>query len=174
VHKVSIISRGMALGWTLSLPEEDKYLVSKQELKQQIAGIMGGRASEEIVFGDVTSGAENDIQRATAMARRMVTQWGMSDKLGTVAMGQKEELVFLGRDLGEQRNFSEEVAQLIDEEVRSLIKEAYETAKRILTEQRVKMDTVVERLKVEETIDAAELDAILAAPSTDEAAQGVG
>jgi cell division protease FtsH len=174
VHKVSIISRGMALGWTLSLPEEDKYLVSKQELKQQIAGIMGGRASEEIVFGDVTSGAENDIQRATQMARRMVTQWGMSEKLGTVAMGQKEELVFLGRDLGEQRNFSEEVAQLIDEEVRSLIKEAYETAKRILTEQRVKMDTVVERLKVEETIDAAELDKILAAPSTDEAAQGVG
>jgi cell division protease FtsH len=174
VHKVSIISRGMALGWTLSLPEEDKYLVSKQELKQQIAGIMGGRASEEIVFGDVTSGAENDIQRATQMARRMVTQWGMSDKLGTVAMGQKEELVFLGRDLGEQRNFSEEVAQLIDEEVRSLIKEAYETAKRILTEQRAKMDTVVERLKVEETIDAAELDKILAVPQPGAAAQGVG
>jgi cell division protease FtsH len=174
VHKVSIISRGMALGWTLSLPEEDKYLVSKQELKQQIAGIMGGRASEEIVFGDVTSGAENDIQRATQMARRMVTQWGMSEKLGTVAMGQKEELVFLGRDLGEQRNFSEEVAQLIDEEVRSLIKEAYETAKRILTEQRAKMDTVVERLKVEETIDAAQLDEILAAPQPGAAAQGVG
>jgi cell division protease FtsH len=174
VHKVSIISRGMALGWTLSLPEEDKYLVSKQELKQQIAGIMGGRASEEIVFGDVTSGAENDIQRATQMARRMVTQWGMSEKLGTVAMGQKEELVFLGRDLGEQRNFSEEVAQLIDEEVRSLIKEAYETAKRILTEQRVKMDIVVERLKVEETIDAAQLDEILAVPQPGAAAQGVG
>ena len=100
VHKVSIISRGMALGWTLSLPEEDKYLVSKEELKQEISGIMGGRAAEEIVFGDVTSGAENDIQRATQMARRMVTQWGMSEKLGTVMMGHKEELVFLGRDLG--------------------------------------------------------------------------
>jgi cell division protease FtsH len=174
VHKVSIISRGMALGWTLSLPQEDKYLVSKQELKQQITGIMGGRAAEEIVFGDVTSGAENDIQRATQMARRMVTQWGMSEKLGTVAMGQKEELVFLGRDLGEQRNFSEEVAQLIDEEVRSMIKEAYETAKRILTEHRVKMDTVVERLKVQETMDAAELDEILAAPQPGAAAQGVG
>src|SRR6202048_281563 len=174
VRKVSIISRGMALGWTLSLPEEDKYLVSKQELKQQIAGIMGGRAAEEIVFGDVTSGAENDIQRATQMARRMVTQWGMSEKLGTVAMGQKEELVFLGRDLGEQRNFSEEVAQLIDEEVRSMIKEAYETAKRILTEHRVKMDIVVERLKVQETMDAAELDEILAAAQPGAAAQGVG
>jgi cell division protease FtsH len=173
VHKVSIISRGMALGWTMALPNEDKYLVSKQELKQQIAGIMGGRAAEEIVFGDVTSGAENDIQRATQMARRMVTQWGMSDKLGTVAMGQKEELVFLGRDLGEQRNFSEEVAQLIDEEVRTLVKEGYETGKRILTEQRSKMDLVVERLKVEETIDAAQLDQILAAPQPGAAAQGM-
>jgi cell division protease FtsH len=173
VRKVSIISRGMALGWTLALPEEDKYLVSKQELKQQIAGIMGGRAAEEIVFGDVTSGAENDIQRATQMARRMVTQWGMSEKLGTVTMGRKEELVFLGRDLGEQRNFSEEVAQLIDEEVRSLIKDAYETAKRILTEQRAKMDVVVERLRVQETIDAAQLDEILAAPPPGAAAPGV-
>jgi cell division protease FtsH len=161
----------MALGWTLSLPEEDKYLVSKQELKQQIAGIMGGRASEEIVFGDITSGAENDIQRATQMARRMVTQWGMSEKLGTVAMGRKEELVFLGRDLGEQRNFSEEVAQLIDEEVRGLIKEAYDTATRILIELRSKMDEVVERLKVRETIDAAELDEILASPQRAASAQ---
>jgi cell division protease FtsH len=164
VHKVSIISRGMALGWTLSLPQEDKYLVSKQELKQQITGIMGGRAAEEIVFGDVTSGAENDIQRATQMARRMVTQWGMSEKLGTVAMGQKEELVFLGRDLGEQRNFSEEVAQLIDEEVRSMLKEACETAKRILTEHRANMELIVQRLRIEETIDAAQLDAILVGP----------
>jgi cell division protease FtsH len=164
VHKVSIISRGMALGWTMSLPEEDKYLVSKQELKQQIAGMMGGRAAEEIVFGDITSGAENDIQRSTQMARRMVTQWGMSEKLGTVAMGTKEELVFLGRDLGEQRNYSEEVAQMIDEEIRSLIKDAYEQALAILTEQRSKMDVVVERLKVVETIDSKELNEILAGP----------
>jgi cell division protease FtsH len=99
----------------------------------------------------------------------MVTQWGMSDKLGTVAMGHKEELVFLGRDLGEQRNFSEEVAQLIDEEVRSLIRGAFETAKQILTAQRTKMDEVVELLKVEETVDAAQLDQILAAPERDAA-----
>jgi cell division protease FtsH len=114
VHKVSIISRGMALGWTLALPEEDKYLISRDELMDQIAGLMGGRVAEEIVFGDITSGAENDIQKATQMARRMVTQWGMSDKLGTVSMGHREELVFLGRDLGEQRNYSEEVAAVID------------------------------------------------------------
>jgi cell division protease FtsH len=161
VHKVSIISRGMALGWTLSLPEEDKYLVSRDELRDQIAGIMGGRVAEEIVFGDITSGAENDIQRATQLARRMVTQWGMSDKLGTVTMGHKEELVFLGRDLGEQRNYSEEIAALIDEEIRSIVDHGYQTAKGVLTKQRSKMDAVVERLKIVETIDGKELDQIL-------------
>ncbi len=162
VHKVSIISRGMALGWTMSLPEEDKYLISRDELMDQIAGIMGGRVAEEIVFGDITSGAENDIQKATQMARRMVTQWGMSDKLGTVAMGHREELVFLGRDLGEQRNYSEEVAAIIDEEIRSIVDHGYQTAKTILTQQRGKMDAVVEQLKVVETLDAKELDEILA------------
>ena len=161
VHKVSIISRGMALGWTLSLPAEDKYLISKDELMDQIAGIMGGRVAEEIVFGDVTSGAENDIQKATQMARRMVTQWGMSEKLGTVTMGHKEELVFLGRDLGEQRNYSEEVAAIIDEEIRSIINHGYQTAKGILVARRSKMDAVVERLKVVETLDGKELDEIL-------------
>jgi cell division protease FtsH len=162
VHKVSIISRGMALGWTMSLPEEDKYLISRDELMDQIAGIMGGRVAEEIVFGDITSGAENDIQKATQMARRMVTQWGMSDKLGNVAMGHREELVFLGRDLGEQRNYSEEVAAVIDEEIRSIVNHGYQTAKAILTQQRDKMDAVVEKLKVVETLDAKELDEILA------------
>src|SRR5579883_2676595 len=171
VHKVSIISRGMALGWTLSMPEEDKYLVSKEELKQKIAGIMGGRAAEEVVFGDVTSGAENDIQHATQLARRMVTQWGMSERVGTVQMGHKDELVFLGRDLGEQRNYSEEVAALIDEEVKHLIDEAYDTARRILTERRTAMDAVVRRLEVEETIDAAQLDQILADPDLDSTAR---
>jgi cell division protease FtsH len=161
VHKVSIISRGMALGWTLSLPEEDKYLISRDELMDEIAGIMGGRVAEEIVFGDITSGAENDIQKATQMARRMVTQWGMSEKLGNVAMGHREELVFLGRDLGEQRNYSEEVAAVIDEEIRSIVNHGYQTAKVILTGQRHKMDAVVERLKIVETLDAKELDEIL-------------
>jgi len=167
VHKVSIISRGMALGWTMSLPEEDKYLISRDELMDQIAGIMGGRVAEEIVFGDITSGAENDIQRATQMARRMVTQWGMSDKLGTVAMGHREELVFLGRDLGEQRNYSEEVAAIIDEEIRSIVDHGYQTAKSILTQQRRKMDAVVEQLKVVETLDAKQLDEILAREAPD-------
>jgi cell division protease FtsH len=165
VHKVSIISRGMALGWTLSLPEEDRYLVSKAQLVDEIAGFMGGRVAEEVVFGDVTSGAENDIQRATQMARRMVTQWGMSEKLGTVAMGHKEELVFLGRDLGEQRNYSEEIAAMIDEEIRSLVSQGYETARRILTEQRSKLDLVASHLMVVETIDGAELDELMNRPA---------
>ena len=162
VHKVSIISRGMALGWTMSLPEEDKYLISRDELMDQIAGIMGGRVAEEIVFGDITSGAENDIQKATQMARRMVTQWGMSDKLGNVAMGHREELVFLGRDLGEERNCSEENAAIIDDVIRSIVDHGYQTAKGILTQQRRQMDAVVEQLKVVETLDAKELDEILA------------
>src|SRR6202165_3269508 len=162
VHKVSIISRGMALGWTMSLPEEDKYLISRDELMDQIAGIMGGRVAEEIVFGDITSGAENDILRATQMSRRMVTQWGMSDKLGNVAMGHREELVFLGRDLGEQRNYSEEVAAIIDEEIRSIVDHGYETAKRILTERRGHLELIPDQLKTVETIDAAEFDRLLA------------
>ena len=162
VHKISIVSRGQALGWTMSLPEEDRYLISKSQLIDQIAGTMGGRAAEEIVFGDITSGAQDDIQRVTATARRMVTQWGMSDKLGTVAMGHKEELVFLGRDLGEQRNYSEEVAALIDEEVRGFVSDGYETARRILTEKRADLELIAEHLKTVETIDAAEFDRLLA------------
>ena len=162
VHKISIVSRGMALGWTMSLPEEDRYLISRSQLIDQIAGIMGGRAAETIIFGDITSGASDDIQRVTNTARKMVTQWGMSDKLGTVAMGVKEEMVFLGRDLGEQRNYSEEIAALIDEEVRGLVSDGYETAKRILTERRGHLELIAEQLKTVETIDAAEFDALLA------------
>jgi len=161
VHKISIVSRGMALGWTMSLPEEDRYLISKSQLIDQIAGTMGGRAAEEIVFGDITSGASDDISRVTETARRMVTQWGMSAKLGTVAMGVKQEMVFLGRDLGEQRNYSEEIAALIDEEVRGLVSDGYETAKRILTERRPYLELVAEQLKTVETIDADEFDRLL-------------
>ena len=162
VHKISIVSRGMALGWTMSLPEEDRYLISRSQLIDQIAGTMGGRAAEAIVFGDITSGASDDIQRVTDTARRMVTQWGMSDKLGTVAMGVKQEMVFLGRDLGEQRNYSEEIAALIDEEVRGLVSDGYETAKRILTERRGHLELIAEHLKTVETIDAAQFDELLA------------
>src|ERR671922_528866 len=116
VHKVSIISRGMALGWTMQLPTEDRYLVSRSQMQDTMAVILGGRVAEELIFGDITSGASDDIGKATKLARRMVTEWGMSEKLGPLTFGHKEELVFLGRDLGEQRNYSEEVAGEIDQE----------------------------------------------------------
>jgi cell division protease FtsH len=163
VHKITIIARGMAGGWVMSLPEEDEYMESRDKLMDEIAGALGGRVAEEIVFGDITSGAESDINKVTQIARRMVTQWGMSEKLGPVKMGNKEELVFLGRDLGEQRNYSEEVAAIIDEEVRAIINHGYQTAKTILTKQRSLMDAVVERLKIDETLSGKELDEIIAA-----------
>ena len=165
VHRISIISRGSALGWTLSLPGDDQHLVDEEALRDQLAGIMGGRAAEELAFRRVTSGAENDIQRATRLARRMVTQWGMSDRLGAVSMGENQELVFLGRDLGEQRNYSEKMASLIDDEVRRIVEEARGTASRVLAERRDALELLAERLIAEETIDGEELEQLLAAAS---------
>ncbi len=163
VHKISIISRGMALGWTMNLPEEDKYLVSKSELTDQLAGILGGRVAEEIHLGDtnITTGASDDISKATKLARRMVTEWGMSEKLGPLAFGTKEELVFLGRDLGEQRNYSEEVAGEIDQEVHSFVDNAYLTAKKVLTQRRHILRALAEQLVQVETMDGAEMDAMI-------------
>ena len=149
VHKVSIISRGMALGWTMQLPTEDRYLVSRSELNDDMAVILGGRVAEELIFGDITSGASDDIGKATKLARRMVTEWGMSEKLGPLTFGHKEELVFLGRDLGEQRNYSEEVAGEIDQEVHRLVDAGYQRAKKILTERRDKLVQLAEYLKTE-------------------------
>ncbi|HSO93995.1 MAG TPA: ATP-dependent zinc metalloprotease FtsH [Candidatus Dormibacteraeota bacterium] len=164
VHKVSIISRGMALGWTMQLPTEDRYLVSRSELNDTMAVMLGGRVAEEITFGDITSGASDDIGKATKLARRMVTEWGMSDKLGPLTFGHKEELVFLGRDLGEQRNYSEEVAGEIDQEVHRLVDSAYQRAKKILTERRDQMVLLAEYLKKEETIEGWQMDAVLNSP----------
>ncbi len=161
VHLVSIVSRGAALGWTLSLPGEDQHLVSDVALREQLAGMMGGRVAEEIVFGQVTSGAENDIKRATQTARKMVTQWGMSPRVGPVAMGANDELVFLGRDLGERRNYSEEMASLIDDEVRRMVEEAREVARKIITGRRAALGQLAERLISEETVEGADLDVML-------------
>ncbi|HYM50523.1 MAG TPA: ATP-dependent zinc metalloprotease FtsH [Candidatus Limnocylindrales bacterium] len=165
VHKVSIISRGMALGWTLQLPTEDRYLVSRSELQDTMAVMLGGRVAEELMLsGDMTSGASDDIGKATKLARRMVTEWGMSEKLGPLTFGHKEELVFLGRDLGEQRNYSEEVAGEIDQEVHRLVDAAYQRARKILTERKEKMVALAEYLKKEETIEGWQMDAILNSP----------
>ena len=110
VAKVSIISRGMALGYTMGLPPEDRYLQSKTEFEDKIAGMLGGNASEKLIFGDTTTGSSNDIEKATNLARRMVTEFGMSEQLGPLAFGKRDELVFLGREIGEQRNYSDDVA----------------------------------------------------------------
>src|SRR5438874_3776410 len=164
VHKVSIISRGMALGWTMQLPTEDRYLVSRSELNDDMAVILGGRVAEELIFGDITSGASDDIGKATKLARRMVTEWGMSDKLGPLTFGHKEELVFLGRDLGEQRNYSEEIAGEIDQEVHRLVDAGYQRARKILTERREKLVHLAEYLKQEETIEGWQMDAVINSP----------
>jgi cell division protease FtsH len=162
VHKVSIVARGMALGYTMPLPEDDRYLKQRSKFKDELAGLLGGRAAEEIVFEDVTTGASSDLERATKLARKMVTEYGMSDKLGPLTFGHKEELVFLGREIGEQRNYSEEVARLIDEEVRRLISDAHETAQRILRENKDKLVNLASKLIEVETLEGKELEALFA------------
>ncbi len=164
VHKISIISRGMALGWTMSLPEEDRYLASKAELEDQMAGMLGGRCSEELILGEefITTGAADDIRKATGLARKMVTEWGMSDKLGPLTFGTKEEMVFLGRDFGEQRNYSEEIASEIDQEVHHLVETAFLRAKSVLRERESLLRVLAARLIEVETMTAAEMDRIIA------------
>jgi cell division protease FtsH len=161
VHKVSIVSRGRALGWTLSLPLEDKYIVTRSELRDDLAMLLGGRTAEELIFEEPTTGAANDIERASEIARSMVTQYGMSDILGPQQLGQKETEVFLGRDYGHQANYSNEVAGRIDEEVRGLIEAAHGTALAILTEHREVLDKLAAALIEKETLDTPELMEII-------------
>ena len=160
VHKISIISRGMAMGYTMHLPEDDRYLQRKSKFIDDLSGLLGGRGAEELVFNDVTTGASNDLERATDLARNMVTRYGMSEKLGPRTFGNREELVFLGREISEQRNYSEEVAEQIDDEVKRIIGNAYTKAKEILTTYRARLDAVAERLIHEETIEGAEFEAM--------------
>jgi cell division protease FtsH len=160
VTKVTIVSRGMALGYTMSLPAEDRYLHSKTEFEDKIAGMLGGNVAEQIVFGDTTTGSSNDIEKATNLARAMVTQYGMSEKLGPLTFGKKEEMVFLGREIAEQRNYSDEVAAKIDAEVRQLIDVAYGRAKEALLTHREVLDRLAALLVEKETIEAEEFEAL--------------
>ena len=162
VYKVSIVSRGMALGITMHLPEDDRYLLRRSKFLDDMAALLGGRAAEQIVFGEITTGASNDLERVTEMARSMVTRYGMSDKLGPLTFGDREELVFLGREISEQRNYSEQVAQQIDSEVKLLVVQAYGRAQDILTRYRNKLDELADRLIKVETVDAAEFEAMFA------------
>lgn len=161
VTKVTIIPRGLALGYTLNLPQEDKYLMSRKELVDEMTVILAGRAAEEIVFGEVTTGSQNDLERVTELARRMVCEFGMSERLGPVTLGRKAGPIFLGRDIVEDRNYSEAVASEIDKEVRRIVEECYERAKRLLLENRDLLDAVANRLLEKETIDGEELDEII-------------
>ena len=162
VQKVTIVSRGMALGYTMAIPAEDRYLQSKTEFEDKIAGLLGGNAAERLIFGDTTTGASNDIEKATALARRMVTEFGMSDRLGPLAFGKRDELVFLGREIGEQRNYSDDIARQIDEEVRAIIDRAYGRAMDVLTTHKARLTELAERLVAEETIEAEAFDAMFA------------
>jgi cell division protease FtsH len=164
VQKITIIGRGMAAGYTLALPIEDRVLQSKKKMVAEMIGLMGGRAAEQLVFDDYTSGASNDIQRVTKIARNMVTQLGMSEKLGPMIYGQKEEMVFLGREISEQRDYSEKVAETIDGEVNRLVKEAYDRSIAILTQYRDKLDAIANRLLEVETISKDEFEEIFPAP----------
>jgi cell division protease FtsH len=164
VQKVSIIARGMAAGYTMALPQEDRTLMPRKKLVSEMIGLLGGRAAESIVFDDITSGAANDIERVTQLARNMVTRLGMSEGMGPMVYGQKEELIFLGREISEQRDYSEAVAEQIDQEVRTLVNDAYEKAHQILLDYRDRLDAVAQRLLEVETINREEFERIFPPP----------
>ncbi len=170
VYKITIVSRGMALGYTRYLPEEDRRVATKAHFEDSIAAALGGRAAEEMVFGEMTTGAENDLERVTRMARAMVTKWGMSERLGPRTFGRREELIFLGREIAEQRNYSEKVAEEIDEEVRRIIDEAYQCAKKVLSENQAKLEQLAKRIMEDETIEGEALEALFKASPDEEPA----
>jgi cell division protease FtsH len=160
VHKISIIARGMMGGYTRVLPGEDRYMMTKSQFKDMMAFALGGHVAEELIFNEITTGPSNDIERITDVARRMITQYGMSKKLGPLAFGRKEELVFLGREISEQRNYSDEIAYEIDKEVRALVDEAYNRAREILSTYREKLIEISELLIQRETLEGEEFEAL--------------
>jgi len=161
VHKVTIIPRGMALGLTQQLPEKDKYIQSRKYTEDMIAILMGGRCAEELIFQEQTTGAGNDIEKATEIARRMVCEWGMSDRLGPLAFGKKEEQIFLGREIAQHQDYSESTAVLIDDEVKKVILANYERAKKLLGENKDKLHNVALALLDRESLDGEEIDRVL-------------
>ena len=170
LHKVSIIPRGaQALGYTMQLPIEDRYTLTRQELLARLTVMMGGRAAEEIAFNEVTTGAQNDLESATEIARRMVCEFGMSDRLGSLTYGKRERQIFLGRDLFEERNYSEQTAVLIDEEIRRIVDRCYERAKEGLIAHRSQLDTLATKLLEKEVLDGEEVKRLVGiqpAPAT--------
>lgn len=168
VHKVSIVARGQAGGFTMLLPTEDRYLWSKPQFEDMLAYALGGHVAELIIFGEVTTGASNDIERVTKIARSMVTEYGMSDRIGPMALGHKDELVFLGRDFGEQRNYSEQTAREIDEETRRIIQEAFDKAHHILLQNKTRLIMISERLIKDETLEGPLFESLFNLPINDD------
>ncbi|HAJ34716.1 MAG TPA: cell division protein FtsH [Chloroflexi bacterium] len=161
VHKVTIVPRGMAGGYTMSIPEDESNLMTRDKFRAQLVALLGGRVAEEIRFGDFTTGASNDLERVTNMARAMVTQWGMSERLGPIRYGEREEMMFLNRSFSEHRNYSDKVAQAIDEEVKQLVDEAHSRCHQLLSEHWPALQRVAQRLLEVETINAAEFQALM-------------
>jgi cell division protease FtsH len=157
VHKVTILPRGRALGYTMVLPDSDKYSQPRSQMLDQLAYMMGGRAAEEMVFHDPTTGAGNDIEKATSVARAMVTQYGMTERLGAIKLGESNSEPFLGRDLGHSRNYSEEIAAIVDEETKKLLANAHQEAYDILEENRDVLDALVLELLDKETLDKEQI-----------------
>jgi cell division protease FtsH len=162
LHKVTIIPRGMALGLTQQLPTEDKHNWSKDQLESRIAVCMGGRIAEDMTFGQITTGAQNDIEQATEMARKMVCEWGMSETLGPLTYGKKEEAIFLGKEFNRHQDYSEATALKIDSEVKRIVSEQYDRAARILTERRPVLVQVAEALLEHEVLDGEQIQQVLA------------
>jgi cell division protease FtsH len=160
VHKVSIVARGQAGDFTMLLPTEDRYLWSKAQFEDMLAYTLGGRAAELLIFGEVTTGASNDIERATKIARSMVTEYGMSSRMGPMAFSHKEEPTFFGRNLGEQRDYSEQTAREVDEEVRTIIQQAFDRAYNVLLPNKTRLIMISERLIQEETLEGPVFEAL--------------
>ncbi|MBI2042434.1 MAG: ATP-dependent zinc metalloprotease FtsH [Candidatus Nealsonbacteria bacterium] len=161
VRKVSIIARGRAAGYTLKLPAQERHLKNRSEFMSELSSLLGGFCAEKLVFGDITTGASNDLEKASALARKLVKEYGMSEKLGPIAFGEKEELVFLGKELGEQRNYSEQVAAKIDEEVASFIGDAQKRAQQVLKSKRKMLDKIAKALTEKETIEREEFEKLV-------------
>ncbi len=162
VHKVSIIPRGIgALGYTLQVPEKEKFLATKNELFDQVAILLGGRVAEEIVFGDISTGAQNDLERASELARNMICTYGMSEKLGPLTFGKKNRALFLGTEFSEEKNYSEETARQIDAEVKAVIQNNYEGARNLLKENRPTLDALASILEEKEVLSGEEVRAIV-------------
>ncbi|PSR34147.1 MAG: cell division protein FtsH, partial [Sulfobacillus thermosulfidooxidans] len=163
INKVTIIPRGMAMGYTMPMPEEDRYLITKEQILDKVAMSLGGRAAEQIVFGEISTGASDDLEKSTKMVKQMITEFGMSEELGPMTYGTRQDQVFLGRDLMRQRNYSEEVASKIDQAIRHIVMQQYERAKSLLLQHRITLNRIAIELIDRETLDAAQLKEILRA-----------